>query len=417
MSRSSAPAPPGSRPRSSPAAQPGASRPAVDGARSPAPRSSSAAAAAATSPTASSPSATSGAAGPRSSAGCCARFPSQTRSTSFASSASRCTRRPTASCSPTPTGRATCSTRCSRAGDAAAASLRAGHARGSTSMRRGPRLLARDVARRSRAARVVLATGGRRCRRPAATAPATDRAARSGTRSSPTTPALAPLLLDGAATASPSRRCRGVAQSTSSSRSGWTARSAARLTGSLLWTHFGVSGPVALNASRHWHRARARAAPRARHPQLPSRETFDEVDARWLAASRAPAAAPSVQTRWRRDLPGVGRGAPAPRAGDRPGDVPLAELRATIAAGCARAGRVAAAGHRHARLQLRRGHRRRRRARPRSIRRRWSRGCVRGCFSSARSSTWTAASAASTSSGRGRAPPLPPAALARPVSS
>ena len=28
-----------------------------------------------------------------------------------------------------------------------------------------------------------------------------------------------------------------------------------RLEGSLLWTHFGVSGPVVLNASRHWERA------------------------------------------------------------------------------------------------------------------------------------------------------------------
>ena len=29
-----------------------------------------------------------------------------------------------------------------------------------------------------------------------------------------------------------------------------------RLEGSLLWTHLGASGPVVLNASRHWHRAR-----------------------------------------------------------------------------------------------------------------------------------------------------------------
>jgi predicted Rossmann fold flavoprotein len=28
-----------------------------------------------------------------------------------------------------------------------------------------------------------------------------------------------------------------------------------KLRGSLLWTHFGVSGPLALDASRHWHRA------------------------------------------------------------------------------------------------------------------------------------------------------------------
>ena len=34
----------------------------------------------------------------------------------------------------------------------------------------------------------------------------------------------------------------------------------ATLTGSLLWTHFGISGPVALNLSRHWHGASASAA-------------------------------------------------------------------------------------------------------------------------------------------------------------
>ena len=31
---------------------------------------------------------------------------------------------------------------------------------------------------------------------------------------------------------------------------------ATRLSGALLWTHFGISGPVVLNASRHWARAR-----------------------------------------------------------------------------------------------------------------------------------------------------------------
>ena len=30
---------------------------------------------------------------------------------------------------------------------------------------------------------------------------------------------------------------------------------ATRLTGALLWTHVGISGPVAMNASRHWLRA------------------------------------------------------------------------------------------------------------------------------------------------------------------
>jgi predicted Rossmann fold flavoprotein len=34
-----------------------------------------------------------------------------------------------------------------------------------------------------------------------------------------------------------------------------------RLAGSLLWTHFGISGPVVLNASRHWHDARLHGEP------------------------------------------------------------------------------------------------------------------------------------------------------------
>ena len=39
-------------------------------------------------------------------------------------------------------------------------------------------------------------------------------------------------------------------------------RVAVRIAGALLWTHFGVSGPAALNASRHWLRARVERAVR-----------------------------------------------------------------------------------------------------------------------------------------------------------
>ena len=72
----------------------------------------------------------------------------------------------------------------------------------------------------------------------------------------PTTPALAPLVLDAAGRRAPSTAlCRA-----SRWASGWTfasaARVARRVAGSLLWTHFGVSGPAALDASRHWLRAR-----------------------------------------------------------------------------------------------------------------------------------------------------------------
>jgi predicted Rossmann fold flavoprotein len=68
-----------------------------------------------------------------------------------------------------------------------------------------------------------------------------------------TTPALAPLVLDASAE-SPHRALAGV--SVDVTLSIWIDGSLSeRLEGSLLWTHFGVSGPVVLNASRHWERA------------------------------------------------------------------------------------------------------------------------------------------------------------------
>jgi hypothetical protein len=68
-----------------------------------------------------------------------------------------------------------------------------------------------------------------------------------------TTPALAPLVLEASAE-SPHRALTGV--SVDVALSIWIDGSLSeRLEGSLLWTHFGVSGPVVLNASRHWERA------------------------------------------------------------------------------------------------------------------------------------------------------------------
>ena len=84
-----------------------------------------------------------------------------------------------------------------------------------------------------------------------------------------TTPALAPLLLDGD---------RHVALSGVSLPARLTVRVEGRpdtrLDGALLWTHFGASGPVVLNASRHWHRARLEGRTAARAAQsLPRRDT------------------------------------------------------------------------------------------------------------------------------------------------
>ena len=59
-----------------------------------------------------------------------------------------------------------------------------------------------------------------------------------------------------------------------------------RLRGQLLWTHFGVSGPVALNMSRHWARARlSDSAVRLTLSCCPGM-TFEQIDERLLTLIR-----------------------------------------------------------------------------------------------------------------------------------
>ena len=70
----------------------------------------------------------------------------------------------------------------------------------------------------------------------------------------PTTPALVPLMLDETAANAIHIELSGVSHDADLVL--WVdGRISTRLTGSLLWTHFGISGPVVLNASRHWLRA------------------------------------------------------------------------------------------------------------------------------------------------------------------
>jgi predicted Rossmann fold flavoprotein len=62
---------------------------------------------------------------------------------------------------------------------------------------------------------------------------------------------------------------------------------AIRLTGALLWTHFGISGPVALNASRHWLRARLDGRPVALTISFRPGARFDDADADWQRRAAA----------------------------------------------------------------------------------------------------------------------------------
>ena len=102
-----------------------------------------------------------------------------------------------------------------------------------------------------RAGAVVLATGGQSLPKTGSDGAGFTIARRLGHTIIPPTPGLAPLLLG-----APSFHAdvSGVAQDVELTV--WVDGVAeTRLTGALLWTHFGVSGPVALDASRHWHRA------------------------------------------------------------------------------------------------------------------------------------------------------------------
>jgi predicted Rossmann fold flavoprotein len=99
----------------------------------------------------------------------------------------------------------------------------------------------------------------------------------------PTTPALAPLVLRGGFNEAVSGVSQDVALALRVDD-----RVAERITGAMLWTHFGVSGPAALDMSRHLLRARLEGHQALVTAHLRPDESFDDVDASWarLASSR-----------------------------------------------------------------------------------------------------------------------------------
>jgi predicted Rossmann fold flavoprotein len=104
--------------------------------------------------------------------------------------------------------------------------------------------------RTMRSAVVVLATGGRSLPKTGSDGVGYGLAQALGHTLVDTTPGLAPLVLEGTRHAALAGRSHPATLSLRVD-----GRTTVALTGSLLWTHFGVSGPVALNVSRHWHRA------------------------------------------------------------------------------------------------------------------------------------------------------------------
>jgi len=152
------------------------------------------------------------------------------------------------------------------------------HARGSAGF------LVRTSAESFEARLVVLATGGRSLPRTGSDGAGYAFAQALGHGLRPTTPALAPLELDGDFHAPLS----GVSHEVEIRVAAPPAR-AVRLRGALLWTHFGVSGPVALNASRHWHGALLEGRAVTVTANLLPNDDFDSAERRLLeTASQQP---------------------------------------------------------------------------------------------------------------------------------
>lgn len=134
-----------------------------------------------------------------------------------------------------------------------------------------------------RARAVVLATGGRSLPKTGSDGLGYELARSLGHTLVPQTPGLAPLILAPDGIHAP---LSGVA--TDVDLSVWMDGAlATRLSGALLFTHFGVSGPVVLNASRHWARAQLEGRAVRLTVNFHPGSTFESEERAWIDAAKA----------------------------------------------------------------------------------------------------------------------------------
>jgi predicted Rossmann fold flavoprotein len=136
--------------------------------------------------------------------------------------------------------------------------------------------------------RVVLSTGGLSLPKTGSDGWGYQAAAKLGHTIVPTSPALVPMVLAGAEHAeadSVHKRLSGVSQPVEIGIR-VAGQPGVRVSGAMLWTHFGVSGPAALDASRHWLRAKLEGRPVRATANLTPAHRFESLEARWIAAAR-----------------------------------------------------------------------------------------------------------------------------------
>ena len=134
------------------------------------------------------------------------------------------------------------------------------------------------------AGRLVLATGGLSLPKTGSDGGGLHIARRLGHTIVPTTPALVPLILEDS---SPHATLSGVAHDVELTLYGENGATAARIAGAMLWTHFGISGPAALDVSRHLLRARLEGGSPALAASFMPGQTFEELERRWIEAVRS----------------------------------------------------------------------------------------------------------------------------------
>lgn len=169
-------------------------------------------------------------------------------------------------------------------------------------------------------ARVILTTGGRSLPRSGSDGSGWEIAHALGHTVTATYPALVPLVLNPTMFHA---SVSGIAHEAELST--WAAgKRIDQRTGSLLWTHFGISGPVVMDASRHWIIARETGQnPELRCNLLPP-HGFEQTD-KWLVAQAAARPRASIVSTLAQRLPERLATAICKHAGIEPG-LPLAQL-------------------------------------------------------------------------------------------
>lgn len=129
---------------------------------------------------------------------------------------------------------------------------------------------------------VVLATGGKSLPKTGSDGGGYELARCMGHTIVPVTPGLAPLILDGDFHTPLSGVTHEVELKVCLDRQPVLTHR-----GSMLWTHFGISGPVALDVSRHWHRARLEGHSAAIFANFLPGQSGQQIDERILELVRA----------------------------------------------------------------------------------------------------------------------------------